>query len=53
MDKIIFKVLTYNIHKGYSSGNRRFVIHRIWDALLVADTGLLFLQELQRGASSP
>ena len=46
MGNIIFKVLTYNIHKGFSSGNRRFVLHRIRDALLEADTDLVFLQEL-------
>lgn len=44
---IIFKVLTYNIHKGFSTGNRRFVLHRIRDALLASDTDLVFLQELQ------
>ncbi len=46
MDKSIFKVLTYNIHKGFSSGNRCFVLHRIRDALISADTDLVFLQEL-------
>ena len=46
MDKIIFKVLTYNIHKGFSAGNRRFVLHRIRDALLEVNSDLIFLQEL-------
>jgi endonuclease/exonuclease/phosphatase family metal-dependent hydrolase len=46
MGDIVFKVLTYNIHKGFSIGNRRFVLHRIRDALISADTDVVFLQEL-------
>jgi endonuclease/exonuclease/phosphatase family metal-dependent hydrolase len=42
-----FTVLTYNIHKGYSPGNRRFVLHQIRAALLAADADVLFLQEMQ------
>lgn len=40
-------VLTYNIHKGFSSGNRHFVLHQIRSALLAADADVLFLQEMQ------
>ncbi len=46
MRKNSFKVLTYNIHKGFSSGNRYFVLHRIRDALQETDSDLVFLQEL-------
>ncbi len=41
------RVLTYNIHKGFNAGNRRFVLHQIRDALAGADADLLFLQEMQ------
>ncbi|MGR9046807.1 MAG: endonuclease/exonuclease/phosphatase family protein [Gammaproteobacteria bacterium] len=41
------RVLTYNIHKGFDSGNRRFVLHQIREALVAADADLLFLQEMQ------
>jgi endonuclease/exonuclease/phosphatase family metal-dependent hydrolase len=41
------KVLTYNIHKGFHWGNRRFVLHQIRDALQAAGADLLFLQEMQ------
>ncbi|HLF98092.1 MAG TPA: endonuclease/exonuclease/phosphatase family protein [Methylococcaceae bacterium] len=42
-----FKVLTYNLHKGFNAGNRRFVLHQIREALVAADAELLFLQETQ------
>jgi endonuclease/exonuclease/phosphatase family metal-dependent hydrolase len=41
------KVLTYNIHKGFSTGNFRFVLHQIRTALETADVDLVFLQEIQ------
>lgn len=41
------RVLTYNIHKGFNPGNRRFVLHQIREALAQADADLLFLQEMQ------
>jgi endonuclease/exonuclease/phosphatase family metal-dependent hydrolase len=40
------KVLTYNIHKGFSSGNRRFVLERIRNALRELAPDLIFLQEV-------
>ncbi|WP_394752241.1 endonuclease/exonuclease/phosphatase family protein [Crenothrix sp.] len=40
-------VVTYNIHKGFSPGNRRFVLHQIRTALLSVDADVLFLQEMQ------
>lgn len=42
-----FKVLTYNIHKGFSSGNFRFVLHQIREEIETADVDLVFLQEIQ------
>lgn len=45
------QVLTYNIHKGFSMGNTRFVLHQIRDALESAGVDLIFLQEIQ-GAHS-
>lgn len=47
MTEIRLKVLTYNIHKGFSPGNRRFVLHQIRAALLAVDADVLFLQEMQ------
>lgn len=39
-------VLSYNIHKGFSSGNRRFVLHQIRDAIRAVQADLVFLQEV-------
>jgi len=47
MNKKGLRILTYNIHKGFNVGNRRFVLHQIRDALIVADADLVFLQEMQ------
>jgi endonuclease/exonuclease/phosphatase family metal-dependent hydrolase len=41
-----FRVLTYNIHKGFSAGNRRFVLQQIRDNLRAADVDIVFLQEI-------
>lgn len=41
------KVLTYNIHKGFSAGNRRFVLHQIRTALQNVNPDVLCLQEMQ------
>jgi len=41
------KVLTYNIHKGFSATNRHFVLHGIKDALREVDADVVFLQEIQ------
>ena len=43
----MLRVLTYNIHKGFNVGNRRFVLHQIRDALIAADADVMFLQEMQ------
>lgn len=47
MSKKELRVLTYNIHKGFNTGNRRFVLHQIRDALIASDADLMFLQEMQ------
>ncbi|HLD99570.1 MAG TPA: endonuclease/exonuclease/phosphatase family protein [Bdellovibrionota bacterium] len=47
MQKKRLKVLTYNIHKGFSSGNRRFVLSRIREAIHSVHADLVFLQEVQ------
>ncbi|MDO9107235.1 MAG: endonuclease/exonuclease/phosphatase family protein [Methylovulum sp.] len=47
MNKKSLRVLTYNIHKGFDTGNRRFVLHQIREALRATDADLLFLQEMQ------
>ena len=41
------KVLTYNLHKGYSSANLRFVLHRMREELHKTDADIIFLQEIQ------
>ncbi len=39
--------MTYNIHKGFSSGNRRFVLEQIREQLRLNDVDVLCLQEIQ------
>jgi endonuclease/exonuclease/phosphatase family metal-dependent hydrolase len=40
------KVLSYNIHKGFSMYNRRFVLERIREVLEIIDADVVFLQEV-------
>lgn len=40
------KVLTYNIHKGFSTSNRHFILHDIKESLRLVDADVLFLQEI-------
>ncbi len=40
------KVLTYNIHKGFSIGNLRFILHDIKDSLRDVNADVVFLQEI-------
>jgi endonuclease/exonuclease/phosphatase family metal-dependent hydrolase len=47
MQKNQLRVLTYNIHKGFSAGNRYFILHQIREALVKIDPDILFLQEIQ------
>jgi len=43
----MLKVLTYNIHKGFTPGNLRFVLHKIKSALHNTNADIIFLQEIQ------
>ncbi len=40
------KVITYNIHKGFSAGNQRFVLGRIRELLEEEHADVVFLQEI-------
>ena len=46
MTDSVIKVLTYNIHKGFSAGNLRFVLHEIKGSLRDIDADVVFLQEV-------
>ncbi|HAR41144.1 MAG TPA: hypothetical protein DCS07_00670 [Bdellovibrionales bacterium] len=46
MKKKYLRVLSYNIHKGFSTGNRRFVLGKIREAIRVVHADLVFLQEV-------
>ncbi|NOQ37004.1 MAG: EEP domain-containing protein [Methylococcaceae bacterium] len=47
MNNSKLRILTYNIHKGFNVGNRRFVLHHIREALIEINADLLCLQEIQ------
>lgn len=42
----MLRVLTYNIHKGFSRYNRDFVLHEIKTQLEATDVDIVFLQEI-------
>jgi endonuclease/exonuclease/phosphatase family metal-dependent hydrolase len=42
-----FSILTWNIHKGFHSNNRDFVLHNIRQQLRALDVDLALLQEVQ------
>lgn len=44
---MIFKVLTYNIHKGFNFANHRFVLQQIREQIRSVETDVVFLQEIQ------
>lgn len=46
MERNTLKILTYNIHKGFSSSNRHFILHDIKESVRQIDADLLFLQEI-------
>ncbi|PTQ84837.1 endonuclease/exonuclease/phosphatase family protein [Nitrosomonas ureae] len=46
MGDISLKVLTYNIHKGFSATNLRFILHEIKNSLRHIDADIVFLQEV-------
>lgn len=41
------KIVTYNIHKGFSHFNRRMVMHELRERLRELDADIVFLQEVQ------
>lgn len=43
------RVLTVNIHKGFSALNRRFVLHELREAVRAVRSDLVFLQEVEGG----
>lgn len=45
-DNGLLRVLSYNIHKGFSVGNLRFTLHRIRTAMREVEPDLVFLQEV-------
>jgi endonuclease/exonuclease/phosphatase family metal-dependent hydrolase len=47
MPQTELSILTYNIHKGFSTGNRHFVLPRLRETLIQADADILLLQEVQ------
>lgn len=40
------RILSLNLHKGFSSFNRRFVLHELREAIRTANADLVFLQEV-------
>ena len=46
MSDTTIKVLTYNIHKGFSTSNLRFILHDIKESLRLVDADVLLLQEI-------
>ncbi len=46
MSATSIKVLTYNIHKGFSTSNLRFILHDIKESLQRVDADVLLLQEI-------
>ena len=43
---IAFKVLTVNVHKGFTTFNRRFMLHELREAVRDVAADLVFLQEV-------
>src|SRR3954470_12326563 len=46
MEKKRLRILSYNIHKGFSTRNKRFVLKRIREAIRDVHADLVFLQEV-------
>jgi len=43
----VLRVLTVNTHKGFSSFNRRFILHELREAVRTVGADVVFLQEVQ------
>ena len=46
MEKIRLRVLSYNIHKGFGSGRKKFTLAKIKEVLRIVHPDLVFLQEV-------
>src|SRR4051812_7468381 len=46
MEKSGLRVISYNIHKGFSSGNLKFILKKMREALRFVQPDLIFLQEV-------
>jgi endonuclease/exonuclease/phosphatase family metal-dependent hydrolase len=46
LDYPVLKIITYNIHKGFSFSNRRFILHQIKEMLTHINADIVFLQEI-------
>lgn len=46
MEKKKLRVVSYNIHKGFSSGNRKFILNKMRDALHKIHPDVVLLQEV-------
>lgn len=46
MTKPVLKILSYNIHKGFSAGNRRFILDQIKQSIVPLEANIVFLQEV-------
>lgn len=44
--RLTLRVLSYNIHKGYSLGGRRFILQEIREAIRLVQADIVFLQEV-------
>lgn len=47
MSKQSLRILTYNLHKGFNTGNRKFILPQMRDALNQTDADIMLLQEIQ------
>lgn len=42
----VIRVLSYNVHKGFCSANRQFLLKQIRDSIRIVDAEVVFLQEV-------
>ena len=52
IDATTLTVLTVNTHKGFTSFNRRFMLHELREALRMASPDIVFLQEVLENTSN-
>lgn len=46
MAAVTLKALTYNIHKGYTTGNRKFMLESMRECIAETGSDIVFLQEI-------